>query len=68
MTLMQEMCIMEWDFIINQNRIPNVSDIVYLSAGQTIDIRIKYLVGGNTKATLNGGSSKTYVSIHKLSE
>ncbi len=52
------------------NNAPNVSDIVFLSAGQYIEIWSYYCANGGNNATLEGDAdgSKTYFSIHKLSD
>ena len=47
------------------NNAPNVSDVVPLTAGQTISIRVFQNTGNSQDIKV--GSSKTYVSIHKLS-
>jgi hypothetical protein len=47
------------------NDAPIVSDIVYLTAGQIISIRVYQNIGGNLPLRPNSGVS--YVSIHKLS-
>ena len=47
------------------NNAPNVSDVVYLTAGQTLDIRAYQNTGANRAIVT--GTAQTYVSIHKLS-
>ncbi|MBI5324820.1 MAG: hypothetical protein HZB41_06040 [Ignavibacteriae bacterium] len=51
--------------VSSNNNAPNVSDVVQLTAGQIITIRV-FQNTGNTY-DIKAGSSKTYVSIHKLS-
>ena len=50
---------------LRQNNAPNVSDVVYLQAGDVVEIRVYQ--GTGALAPLVVGSEKTYVSLHRLS-
>jgi len=50
---------------LENNNAPNVSDVVYLMAGQTISIWVYHTA--NTPMNLIKGPEKLYVSIHKVS-
>lgn len=52
-------------YVFNGNNAPNVSDVIYLEAGQTIEIYVYQNTGSSVNIT--GGSTNTYVSIHKIS-
>ena len=54
------------DDIIKNNNAPVVTDVIYLTAGQTIRI-YAYQTSGTNTITLRPNSSVSYVSIHKLS-
>lgn len=62
---------LEFDVKMFDNNAPNVSDVVYLNKGETIDIRAFHNftnpTGGNFFLELVPGPEKTYVSIHKVS-
>jgi len=51
---------------LSYNNAPNVSDVVYLQAGETISI-YAFQLYCNTPIPLMTGTEKTYVSIHKIS-
>lgn len=51
--------------VIRNNNAPVVSDIIYMTAGQTIRIYVYQNTGSNLP--LNTSSGVSYVSIHKLS-
>ncbi len=52
-------------FALPNNMAPNVSDVIYLRSGDTVEIRIWQDVFQNTG--LFQGAAETYVSIHKIS-
>jgi hypothetical protein len=57
---------MEESISLWRNNAPNVSDVVYLQAGEKIAIYVWQNSGiGNLYLII--GSAKTYVSIHKIS-
>jgi len=57
------------ELFLEANNAPNVSDVVYLSAGQSIQIHAWWDGGfaGSALADLATGRHKTYVSVHKIS-
>ena len=55
--------------LLEANNAPNVSDVVFLQAGEAIQIHAWWDVGGTGTwiADLVAGKHKTYVSVHKIS-
>ena len=57
------------EIFLEANNAPNVSDVVYLTPGQMIQIHAWWDTGfaAGAVADLVTGRHKTYVSVHKIS-